>query len=190
MKGLQVSILALTLMALTAAAQSGPRDLKVAASVTVSAISTEAKVSVLFLNTSDHPLSFPRPVLSCQKVPGAMLVVSKFKPSNPNSEQLKLGMGCAACKGISTSEPNIVEQAKDWFALGPGDSVEVEEQLSKDMIIGDVGIYRVQLIYSAPSFNPHDRDELREAGIFLPSSGDYNSNTVTFAIKPPQFDAQ
>ena len=203
MRGLPVSILLLMLMALTGAAQSAPRDLKISARVIASAISTETKVSVTFLNTSDHPLSFPRPLLFCQKLPGGMLVVSKFKPSDPNSEQLKIGTGCAACKGIGASEPDIVEQAKGWVVLGPGESIDevrrkagmrgaesidVQEQLSKAMIIGDAGNYRFHVIYSAPSFDAHDRNELREAGILLPSSGDYDSDTVAFEIKQPQSD--
>jgi len=189
MKGLHVYILLLMLMALTGAAQSAPRDLKIAARVIASSISTETKVSVTFLNTSDHPLSFPKPFLFCQKLPGGMLVVSKFTPSDPNSDQLKIGMGCAACKGVRASEPDIVEQAKDWVVLGPGQSVDVQEQLSKVMIIGDAGSYRLHVIYSAPSFDAHDRNELREAGILLPSSGDYDSDTVAFEIKQPQSDA-
>jgi hypothetical protein len=189
MNRLWVSILVSMLMALTGSAQSTPRDLQITARVLPSPIPANTKVSVAFLNTSDHPLSFPKPVLFCHKLAGAMLVVSKFKPSDPNSGQLKLGMGCSASKGISTSEPNIVEQTKDWLVLGPGEAVSVQDQLSNAMIIGGAGTYRVHVVYSAPSFDAQDRKELHYAGILLPSPGEYHAHTVTFEIEEPQSGA-
>jgi hypothetical protein len=186
MKKLRVSILAPMLMALIAAARSGPRDLQITAKMIPSAVPSKTEVAVTFLNTSDHPLSFPKPFLFCQKLPGGMLVLSKFKPSDPNSEQLKLGMGCSASKGINASEPDIVEQTRDWLVLGPGESVNVQDQLSNAMIIGDAGTYRLHVIYAPPTFDAQDQKELRESGIFLPSPGDYDSNTVTFEIEASQ----
>jgi hypothetical protein len=190
MNRLQVSILVSMLMALAGAAQSSRhRDLQITVRVLPSSISAKTKVSVAFLNTSDHPLSFPKPVLFCQKLPGGMLVVSKFKPSDPNSGQSKVGMGCSASKGISTSEPNIIEQTKDWLVLGPGEAVDVQDQLSNAMIIGDAGTYQLHVVYSAPSLDAQDRKELRDAGVLLPSPGDYDSDTVTFEIEAPHSDA-
>jgi hypothetical protein len=189
MKKLWVSILVSILMPLTAAAQSAPPDLEITARVIPSSIPAKTEVAVTFLNTSEHPLSLPKPVLFCQKLPGGMMVVSKFKPLDSNSEQLKVAMGCAACKGISTSEPNIIEQTKAWLVLGPGESVNVQDQLSHAMIVGDAGSYRFFVIYSAPWFDAQGRQKLREAGIVLPSSGDYNSDTVTFEIQASQSNA-
>jgi hypothetical protein len=190
MNRLQVSILGSALMALTGAAQTArPRNLQITVKVLPAAIPAETKVLVAFLNTSDHLLSFPKPVLSCQKLPGGMLVVSKFEPSDPNSGQSKLGMGCSASKGISASELNIIEQAKDWLVLRPGESIDVQDQLSNAMNIGDAGSYRLHVVYSAPSFDAQDRKELRDAGILLPSPGDYDSGTVAFEVEAPQSDA-
>jgi len=73
MNRLQVSILGSALMALTGAAQTArPRNLQITVKVLPAAIPAETKVLVAFLNTSDHLLSFPKPVLSCQKLPGGM----------------------------------------------------------------------------------------------------------------------
>lgn len=119
-----------------------------------------------------------------------MTVVSKFKSSDPNSEQLKRGIGCAADKGIHASEPSIAEEAKDWLRLEPGQSVDVQDQLSHSIIIGDAGTYRLQVIYSAPSFDDRQRQDLGDAGIAVPSPGDYFSNTIIFEIEARQADAK
>lgn len=110
-----------------------------------------------------------------------MTVSSEFRPSDLNSQQNKMAMGCAACNG-ETSEPDILEQAKGWIVLVPGQSVDVEDRLSKAMIIGDAGTYVLRVIYSAPTFKIRDRKRLREAGIVLPSGRKYDSDPVTFEV--------
>jgi hypothetical protein len=140
----------------------------------------------MFLNTSNHTLSFPKPVLFCHKMPGTVVVVSKFKPFDPHSEQSRMGMGCGACQ-VSTRD--ILEQAQDWMVLGPGQIVGIPGRLSDAMIIGAAGTYQLHVTYSSPSFNAQDQKKLRAAGIHLPSSGDYDSDSVTFEIAASQPDA-
>jgi hypothetical protein len=190
MRACRLFILVSLLTSVTALAQSGPRDLQIRAKVLRTAAPEETKMSITFQNTSDHRVSFPKPILFCQKLPGSMTVVSKFKSSDPNSEQLKRGIGCAADKGIHASEPSIAEEAKDWLRLEPGQSVDVQDQLSHSIIIGDAGTYRLQVIYSAPSFDDRQRQDLGDAGIAVPSPGDYFSNTIIFEIEARQADAK
>ena len=182
-------VLVSVLTSFTAVAQSSPYDLQIRAKVVRRAAPEETKISISFENTSDHRVSFPKPVLFCHKLPGALLVLSKFTPADPNSGQLKLGMGCAACQGIHTHEPSIVEQTKDWLVLGPGQSIDVQDQLSHAMIIAEAGTYRVRVIYSAPAFDAQERKELDDAGISVPSPGDYYSNSVIFEIEARDSDA-
>lgn len=189
MRACRLFILVLILTTLTALAQSSPRDLQVKTQVLRTSAPEETKIAITFQNTSDHRLSFPRPILFCQKLPGSMMVVSKFKPSHPNSEQVKRGIGCAADKGIHTSEPSIVEESKDWLRLEPGQSFDVQDQLSHAIVIGEAGTYRLEVIYSAPSFDDRQRQDLGDAGIAVPSPGDYFSNTIIFEIETRQAEA-
>ena len=90
------------------------------------------------------------------------------------------------CFNVETSVPDILEQAKGWIILVPGQSVDVEDRLSKAMIIGDAGTYEVRVSYSAPIFKIRDRKRLREAGIVLPLGRKYDSDPVTFEVGTPE----
>jgi hypothetical protein len=185
MKTSVVAMLAVTLAAGVVVPQSAPADLQLVARVITSTNATQTEVVVTLLNSSDHTVSFPKPVLFCHELAGSMTVSSKFKPSDLASQQNKMAMGCAACN-VETSEPDILAQTKGWIVLVPGQSVDVEDRLSKAMIIGDAGTYELRVIYSAPSFKIRDRNRLREAGIVLPSGRKYESDPVTFEIGTPE----
>ena len=173
--------LAVTLFALAAMSQSTPRDLQLVANVVPSANAAQSEVVVTFLNDSGHTLSFPKPFLFCRELAGSMMVASTFKPSNASSQQNNTGIGCAACR-VRTSDPDILEQTKDWIVLAPGESVDVKDRLAKGMIIGDAGTYELRVIYSGPVFDRRDLTKLREAGIMVPSAGKYGSDPVTFEV--------
>jgi hypothetical protein len=187
MKALTVT-LAVTLFALGALAQSTHRDLQLVANIVPSANAAQSEVVVTFLNNSDHTLSFPKPFLFCRELAASMMVASTFKPSDANSQQNKTGIGCAACRA-RMSEPDILEQTKDWMVLAPGATVDVKDRLSKGMIIGDAGTYELRVIYSGPMFEGRDLTKLREAGFILPSPGQYDSDPVTFEVGIPESNA-
>jgi hypothetical protein len=153
--------LAVTLFALTAMSQSTPRDLQLVANVVPSANAAQSEVVVTFLNDSGHTLSFPKPFLFCREL---------------------AGIGCAACR-VRMSDPDILEQTKDWIVLAPGESVDVKDRLAKGMIIGDAGTYELRVIYSGPVFDRRDLTKLREAGIIVPSTGKYGSDPITFEVQ-------
>jgi hypothetical protein len=187
MKTSVVAMLAVTLVAGVAVPQSAPADLQLVARVIPSTNATQTEVVVTLLNNSDHTVSFPKPALFCHELAGSMTVSSEFRPSDLNSQQNKMAMGCAACN-VETSVPDILEQAKGWIVLVAGQSVDVEDRLSKAMIIGDAGTYEVRVSYSAPIFKIRDRKRLREAGIVLPSERKYDSDPVTFEVGTPESD--
>src|SRR5271169_3534981 len=181
MKILAVMLSAM-LFALMAVAQSTPSDLQLLAKVVTSGNPAQTEVAVTFLNTSDHALSFPKPALFCHELAGSMTLSSTFKPADPNSRQNKTGIGCAACSGVHTSVPDILEETKDWIALAPGESIEVKDRLARAMVIGDAGTYELRVIYAGPMFGRRYLMKLHEAGIIVPLAGKYASDPVKFEI--------
>jgi hypothetical protein len=181
-------MLAATIFALMAVAQSTPSHLQLLAKVVTSANPAQTEVAVTFLNTSDHTLSFPKPVLFCHELAGSMTVSSTFKPADANSRQNETGIGCAACR-VRTSVPDILEETKDWIVLAPGESIEVKDRLARAMVIGDAGTYELRVIYAGPMFDRRDLMKFHEAGINVPLAGKYASDPVTFEIGTPESTA-
>lgn len=111
-------------------------------------------------------------------------MISVFKAAARKPRKSEVGIGCFISRGEHTTEPDIIEQARSWIVLPPGGSTDVQDELSKSIVIGEAGSYRLRVIYVAPAPEPSDRQRLQESGVSLPAPGRYESTTVAFEIKP------
>jgi len=172
-------ILTPILMALVAAAQTGPRDLQLTVRIVPAVNPAETEIIVTLLNATDHALSLPKPFLSFGGAPPAIIVVSKFEPSDPHAPVMSKSGTFSAVLPPS----DILEAAESWIVLGPGQTLDIQDRLL-DLVTetGGAGTYRLHVVYSPPSLDAQDRKKLRAAGIYPLSKGDHVSNLVSVEI--------
>jgi hypothetical protein len=184
MRKLAFVVILLASTAVASAGQMPPTDLKLTARLAPSASGTPARIVISFLNGSNHAVSFPRPFFwYCGERAGMLAIRSTFTPSDPNSQQNKMGRGCSEPSLFAGHvRPDIIEQTKNWVVLGPNESFDFEDSLSRGMILGDAGKYLLFVVYTAPELEAQDLQKLRENNISLPAPGKYASNLVTFEI--------
>jgi hypothetical protein len=60
---------------------------------------------------------------------------------------------------------------------------DVQDEVSKSMVVEDAESYRLLVTYVAPAFDVLDRKRLQESGVYLPASPKYESTTTTFETK-------
>src|SRR5581483_5525373 len=84
------------------------------------------KFSFVFLNLSDHRVSIPV-VSPCRAGTSGVLILNlNFSPALPNTS----GRG-GGCGGSNSHPPSILEQAKMWKTLEPGDSLTLTYRRSE-----------------------------------------------------------
>jgi hypothetical protein len=117
------------------------------------------------LNTSGHDVRVPVPAIECEdSFSGALWLRLDFTAFG--DAEIREGGGCA---GDTMGKPPILERAKTWTLLHPGQSVSwsaARERLQYDS--KQSGIYEFWAEYSPPAIDPADREKLRAAGIDYP----------------------
>jgi hypothetical protein len=163
---------------------------------TISAAHDE--IAVRFLNQSKRNLSFPRPWTTCTGIPGSITLAADAAPPTLKADPANL----CGLEGRNVSKMPIVEQAKTWWLLHPGESLDVRVHILGERVhlfgtalnnfqretqlidtIQNPGVYKLRATYKAYSVTTEDREALLDAGYFLPS-GDYESDAITFRVEP------
>lgn len=127
---------------------------------------TSDTVELRILNISGHDLRIPPTSGFCRAMPGAVHAELLERPDPQNS--VRYDVGCTACGGRPVP---ILEQAKRWWRLKPGQFIDVPIHLSTMLPLHEEGLYRFRLIFDAPSFTPAERSKLTAAGIVVASTG-------------------
>ena len=121
----------------------------------------------IFVNRSDHRLRMPRPT-QCTDGNGTVTLRSQFKPLNTRA--LPSG-GAGGCGPGITGQIQILEWAKSWQSLDPGESLSVNYS-RRDLFNfqQDAGDYEFWGEYVPPKLTTDDISLLERAGINFPKA--------------------
>ena len=117
------------------------------------------------INVTRHNVWVPEPTVECtDSYEGYLLLRVKFTPLySPGSET---GGGCA---GDKLNWPPILERAREWKLLPPGEAVEkTVPRAELRYEVGQSGTYEFWAEYYPPALEPADQQTLRERGIDFP----------------------
>ena len=119
----------------------------------------------VFVNRSDDQLRMPRPT-QCSGGNGTVMLRSQFKPLNTRGIPSGGGGGCG---GGLTDKIQLLEWAKSWHSLDPGESVSVNYS-RRDLFNfqEDAGDYEFWGEYVPPKLTIEDISLLEWAGIDFP----------------------
>jgi hypothetical protein len=164
------------------AKQTDKPDIKVTASVDLSAPEQQPILVIHLVNQSGHLLRLPEPPLLCKEAPGALWLDVKFIPENSNQPQ---GSKDCGLEVDGSGLPDIRERAKNWLALKPGQNYEARRPLSMGINTNAHGVYEFRVVYEGPSASSGDDEKLKGAGIAAPA-GKFESDKVTYKILEPK----
>lgn len=164
------------------AKSSNKPDLKLIVALDTSAPEQRAILVVQMINESGHSLHIPDPPLLCKPLPGALSLQVKFSPENSGHEQSSPDCDLDV---DPSGLPDILERAKSWLAIKPGQVYEARRPLSMGVQIADPGNYEMWVIYTAPCTNPADIERLRQASITVPI-GSFSSDRLTYKVVRPK----
>jgi hypothetical protein len=119
----------------------------------------------VFVNRSGHQLRMPLPT-QCIGGNGTVMLLSQFRPLNTRGVPSGGGGGCGA--GL-TGKIQVLEWAKSWHSLDPGESLSVNYS-RRDLFNfqEDAGDYEFWGEYVPPKLTIEDISLLERAGIDFP----------------------
>lgn len=121
--------------------------------------------AIVLTNVSGHDLRLPRPALECGDViNGYLFLRAQYVPSDSNSHPLS--RSCV----IDHAYTPILDRAKKWNALAPGESLRVEIDLAK--AVPDApspGTYTIWADFTPPTVGSEDLKLLQQQGIAVPT---------------------
>jgi hypothetical protein len=119
------------------------------------------------VNVSKHDVRMPEPMVDCaDSYSGFIFIRFQFKPLHPDVKP-GMGFGCASDK---KKWPSILERARDWRLLRPGESDS--QALPQDKLHyqnREPGTYEFWADYTPPAVGLEDQKALRKAGIDFPT---------------------
>ncbi len=117
------------------------------------------------LNTSDHDVRVPVPAIECEdSFNGALWLRLDFTAFG--GAEINADRGCAS---DTMANPPILERAKTWTLLHPGQKLSWSATSKRlDYNTRVPGIYEFWAEYSPPSIDAADREKLRTAGTDYP----------------------
>jgi hypothetical protein len=174
------------LLCLTTAAVADPSELR----IRIPEMKPHANgvITAEFLNDSDHDIRLPTAVAFCRAAPGMIHAELLDRPDK--NGRVGYGMGCSTCSGKTSP---VLEQAKRWTVLKPGQSTDVAIHLNMMLPLQEEGVYRFRLSYTRPAFTPDEWQELKEAHIGVPKTDaesepvsiELFSNQITLVVGTP-----
>ena len=119
--------------------------------------------SFVFVNVSDHEVRVP-PMSPCMGDSGTLILKLEFSPS----ETAKNGKG-GGCGGGASEMPGILEQAKSWRRLQPGESLTKSYKRAELFVFEQApGAYEFWAEYRPPQLTAEEVSLLEQAGIDFP----------------------
>src|SRR6202789_1458934 len=146
--------------------ETGKPDIKLTASIDMSAPEQQPFLVIHILNQSGHVLRIPDPPMLCKSAPGALSLEVKFVPENSSQPQPATDCGLEV---DGSGLPDIRERAKNWLALKPGQNYEARRPLAMGVDTNAHGTYEFHVVYDGPSATPQDDEKLKSAGCAAPS---------------------
>lgn len=133
-------------------------------------------ITAEFLNDSNHDIQLPTVTTFCRAAPGMLHAELVDQPHK--KDRVGYGMGCFICSGKASP---VLEQAKRWTILKPGQSTDVVVHLNMMLPFQEEGVYQFRLSYTRPAFTPDEWRELKEAHIDVPVT-DAESEPVSIEL--------
>ena len=131
-------------------------------------------------NVSGHELRLPQPSIDCSNPTATGSVW--MNESWTLGDGTGLGKGGGACDGGGTGLPPVpvVERARGWRVLRPGDHLYVKaERQSLHYGSATSGVYCFSAMCLPPSLSEEERQQLKAAGIAVPERRS-ESGSLTF----------
>jgi hypothetical protein len=121
-------------------------------------------ISFVFVNITDHDVRVP-PVSPCiGRYSGTLNLRLEFSPIGPPGTGKSGG-----CGGGVSHPPGILEQAKSWKNLRPGESLTVSYKRTELFVFEQApGVYDFWGEYQPPQLTADDIKALKQAGIDFP----------------------
>jgi len=132
-------------------------------SIRLTKIRRDGSIKVEFSNDSNHELRLPFVIYCCGTFPGTLHAELLERPDKKGHSNY--GMGCTLC---GSKAPSVLEQAKQWTVLRPGQSTNIMAQLNGMLPVDEEGVYQFRLAYTRPGFTPDEWQQLKDAGIEVP----------------------
>jgi hypothetical protein len=185
-----LTLLLASFLSWSAYAQQG-HDLRIETYFLSNESTSKSVIAVRFTNISSHELDLPtdnvfladRPlpgssfkglyypsaIFSCSPIPGLISVSFQFKPQNP---EVVTRCGEVAAVELASPAPAVLERAKSWTVLKPGESTTRQAMIALVLPIQPGRFTSIRAVYRSPHFSPDEQKQLKETGITVPS-GDY-----------------
>jgi hypothetical protein len=168
-------------------AQQRHESLRVGVLLAPQADGIHADVTVRIYNLASRAVNVWVPdALACwsDAKPGSVTLEWKFKGDYMNSARAVQGIQTTCLgnpPGLGDAGPSRELRASKhvWRHFAPGQFAEVHDTLLIDNLLG--GKYEVRAVYTAPTFTPEQKQDLRATEIETPK-GQYRSGTVNFTV--------
>jgi len=193
-----ITLLLASFLSWSAYAQRG-HDLKIESYFLPNESASKSVIAVRFTNISSHELDlptdnvfladrplpgsgfkglyYPNSIFSCSPIPGLISVSFRFKPQNP---EVVTRCGEVGAVELAAPAPAVLERAKSWAILKPGESTTRQAMIALVLPIQPGRFTSIRAVYRSPRFSPDEQEQLKEAGITVPR-GDYISdNSFSF----------
>ncbi|MDE3199365.1 MAG: hypothetical protein KGN79_00470 [Acidobacteriota bacterium] len=135
------------------------------------------KFTFELVNITDHDVYVPKPKVDCiSSIDGYIWLELDFTPAKFTGSGSGFG-----CTEDQVGLPAILDRAKDWHLLHPGETVmQILGQHELHYDDKGAGTYEFWAEYHPPTINSQDQKTLREAGIDFPR---YDLKTRRFVYK-------
>jgi hypothetical protein len=131
------------------------------------------------VNVGNHDVRVPTPSVYCSGLDGTLSLRLHFVPLVPGGP----GSG-GGCGGTPMDRPPILNRAKEWRLLHPGESLTVEADKNRLQFEDrEPGTYEFWATYQPPQLSASDQAELRQAGIDFPQAK-LTSMHIVFIKRP------
>lgn len=128
----------------------------------------------VFVNVGDHDIRMPQPSLCSDSVFGTLYLGLEVEPPRTVG-----GFGCGGSIGGSGHQNTMLESAKNWKVLKPGESLKASFAGSKLFSTQQApGRYDFWAEYNPPKISAEDRQTLTEAGIDFPRTHLVSSHLI------------
>lgn len=122
-------------------------------------------------------LYYPKSIFSCLPIPGSISVSFQFKPQDP---EVITRCGEVAAVELTAETPTVLQRAKSWTILEPGESTTRQAIIASVLPIQAGKFMRIRAVYSGPHFSPDELEQLKKAGVRLPAGDSTSDNSFGF----------
>lgn len=142
-----------------------------------------SELTLTVTNITDHDVLLPSPHQDCGDVSNGTVDIGMNYRPNPGGNSSVIGHGCIA---DYFQLPNILERAKAWRTLRPGQSLALVSNVRSQVSLAfrgppRPGRYDFDATYTPPYLSDDDKRALKNTGFDFPHS--MESRVLSFVVK-------